>query len=78
MRTTYMHVSYITSKGDGNFTYGDMLVRVSRNASIKGLREYILETIKEENPKDADKFKLPSILNMTVIKKKLYRQLVGE
>ena len=78
MRKTYMHVSYITSKGDGNFTYGDMLVKVSRNGTLKRLREYILETIKEENPKDADKFKLPSILSMTVIKKKLYKQLVGE
>lgn len=78
MRTTYMHVSYITSKGDGNFMYGDMLVKVSQNGNIKRLREYILETIKEENPKDADKYKLPSILSMTVIKKRLYRQLVGE
>lgn len=73
-----MHVSYITSKEDGNFTYGDMLVKVSQNGTIKRLREYILETIKEENPKDADKYQLPSILSMTVIKKRLYKQLVGE
>lgn len=78
MKATYMHVSYITSKGDGNFTYGDMLVKVSHRGTIKRLREYILETIKEENPKEADKYQLPSILNMTVIKKKLYKQLVGK
>lgn len=72
-----MHVSYITSKGGGNFTYGDMLVKVQRG-TINRLREYILETIKEENPKEADKYQLPSILNMTVIKKKLYKQLVGK
>lgn len=78
MKTTYLHVSYITSKGDGNFVYGDMLVSTTPNANIKGLREYILKTLKEENPKDADNYQLPSILSMTPLKKKLYRQLVGE
>lgn len=73
-----MHVSYITTKGDGNFTYGDMLVNIKKNGNIKRLREYILETIKEENPENADKYQLPSILSMTVIKKKLYKQLVGK
>jgi hypothetical protein len=78
MKVTYLHVSYITTKGDGNFTYGDMLVNIKKNGNIKRLREYILETIKEENPKDSDKYQLPSILSMTVIKKKLYKQLVGK
>ena len=78
MRTIYLHVSYITSKGDGNFTYGDMLVSIKNNGNIKRLREYILEQIKKDSPEDADKYQTPSILSMTVIKKKLYRQLVGE
>lgn len=78
MKKKHLHVSYITSKRDGNFVYGDMLVSITPNANIKGLREYILKTIKEENPEDADKYQMPSILSMTVIKKKLYRQLVGE
>ena len=78
MRTTYLHVSYITSKGEGNFLYGDMLISTTPNVDIKGLREYILKSIKEKTPKDADKYQLPSILSITPLKKKLYRQLVGE
>lgn len=78
MKVTYLHVSYITSKGDGNFVYGDMLVSIKNNGNIKRLREYILEQIKKDNPEDADKYQTPSILSITVIKKKLYRQLVGE
>ena len=78
MKVTYLHVSYITSKGDGNFVYGDMLVNIKNNGNIKRLREYILEQIKKDSPEDADKYQMPSILSMTVIKKRLYEQLVGE
>lgn len=78
MKTIYLHVSYITTKGDGNFTYGDMLVSVKNRGDIKQLREYILKRIKDENPTDADKYQLPSILSITQLKKRLYKQLVGE
>ena len=78
MGKTYLHVSYITSKGDGGITYGDMLIQTTKNASMKGLREYILEEIKKDNPEYAEKYQLPAILSVTPIKKKLYMQLIGE
>lgn len=78
MKTNYLHVSYITSKGSGNFMYGDMLINITSNGTIRDLREYILRKIKEDNPNDTDRYQLPTILNITVLKKRMYRQLAGK
>lgn len=78
MGKTYLHVSYVTSKVGGGITYGDMIIKTTQNASMKGLREYILGEINKDNPEDAEKYELPAILSITPIKKKLYMQLIGK
>lgn len=78
MKTNYLHVSYVTSKGSGNFLYGDMLINTTSNATIRDLRDYILRKITEDNPNNAYQYQLPTILNITVLKKRMYRQLAGK
>lgn len=76
MRTTYLHVSYVTSNDSGSIMHGDMLINIKSKANINDLREYILERFKEEkNYKGV--YQLPTILSITPLKKKLYRQLAN-
>ena len=76
MKPIYLHVSYITSKGDNNFTYGDICIQLKGPATMNNIRDYILGVVKEENPGIV--FQTPTILNMTVLKKKMYEMLTAK
>ena len=77
-KKTYLHTSYITSKGGGNFIFGDLLLDVPKNASINDIRGYIMEEMKKEFIEDAERLQTPSLLSITVLKKRLYKQLSGK
>ena len=76
MRPIYLHVSYITSKGDNNFTYGDICLQLNKPVTTTDIRGYILDVLKEEKPGIV--FQIPTILSMTKLSRKMYKMLTAK
>ena len=76
MKPIYLHVSYITSKGDNNFTYGDICLQLNRPATMSNIRDYILGVLKEEKPETV--FQTPTVLSITRISRKMYKMLTAK
>ena len=76
MKPIYLHVSYITSKGDNNFTYGDICLQLNKPVTITDIRGYLLDVLKEDKPGIV--FQIPTILSMTKLSRKMYKMLTAK
>ena len=76
MKPIYLHVSYITSKGDNNFTYGDICLQLNKPVTTTDIRGYLLDVLKEEKPGIV--FQIPTILSMTKLSRKMYKMLTAK
>ena len=72
MKTYYLHICWEVQLEDGNIAKSDGLyiVKAKRGSGLYGIRKCIQEQLGSN--------KVPNIINMTVLPKKLYKAFSGQ